>query len=126
VNEEPELTDEQKELLESVAGAFPESPNLRVSMLQLFGAQNHLKKLPGILKSAGVKSTDPLSVGAYVEIHTALEAQAHHERTVNLMTMLALNNKIMQTAGDTATIAQTYKAILDDLMSRAKREEAEG
>jgi len=118
-----DLSAEQSELLEEVVASFPGATNLRTSLVNLFEAQNHLQGLSGRLTAAGIKSSDALSVGVYVEIQTALEAQAHHERTVNLMVMLALNAKIMDVAGNTATIALTYKAVLDEITERARAKE---
>lgn len=127
MEEDVRLDAEEQGLLDAIVSAFPESPRLHEAMTGLFGAQRKLAGVGKLLAAAGVKTEDPLSVGVYVEIQTALENQAHHERTVNLMVMLALNNKMANLTGDVAQVAQAYKAIFDEMMAlKAKRESQEG
>ena len=73
-------------------------PYVSDALQGLIESQTAVQELSGVLKRAGVKATDPLTVGVFVETMTRLERQASAERKVILMTVLGTVQHFLQQA----------------------------
>ena len=104
------------EIESTMLGQFP---GVKDALNNVIEQQRKTLAVSDRLKEFGVKSTDALSVGVFVEIFTEFEIQAHYERTLNLMVMMGISKHYSEALEGVSRLTLMYKSMCESLQAQA-------